>query len=99
MRNRFYQSFYENFIMEAVMPGHRGLNVGQIFDISIPSSDQSSDNNMNKDETLSGDWLLYQMKHVIYSPSDNRMQYEVLATFIKTGLETSNRNNKQRFNS
>lgn len=95
MRNRFYQSFHENFVLQAIMPAHRGLNVGQIFDISIPSSDQSSDKNMNKDETLSGDWLLYKMEHVIKSPS--RMQYEIIATFIRTGLETSNKTPNQIF--
>ena len=90
--NRFGGLYnYEEF-------NHRGFNVGQIFDIDIPSCDQSGDAG-NRNETLSGEWMLYQMKHMIKTECDRSMSYEVLCTFVKTGLEKSNRVKKQRFRS
>jgi hypothetical protein len=102
LTNRFYNDFFENLVLEAVLPGHRNINVGQIYEIALPSSYQGKGNmGGNKEETLSGDWLLYQVKHVIkyIKGSDGLRSYETLCTFIRTGLTLSNRHESTQFTS
>jgi hypothetical protein len=95
MLSRFNEDNFKNGIMlYAVIPGSKLPNIGQIWDIQLPSVSQDSETSKpgNSNETISGKWILWKMKHVIGNKvNDGRVRYELHCWFLRTGLETSNK--------
>jgi hypothetical protein len=103
--NRFNQSYFDSFMLHTVLPHKMEINVGQIFDISIPSIMQpsNSDEAFMPDETLSGKWMLWKMEHVLKfvnvsdgTKKSGKIMYELHCYFVKTSYEKSYRAKKDK---
>jgi hypothetical protein len=98
--NRFASSYFDSFMLHTVLPHSGEINVGQLFNILIPSTTQPSDPTVAflPDETLSGKWMLWKMEHSVRFVKDQRnptnsgrVMYELHCYFVKTSYEKSNR--------
>lgn len=93
MLNRFYNSYYNQIQLEVEMPGYSDIQIGLVFNITLPSSSKSDAINSVEmhNEVLSGRWVLERKVHKIRVPSDDNLpKYDAVCTFSKTGLELSN---------
>jgi hypothetical protein len=87
MITRFFQSFHDEVMLYTILPGISFINVGQVFDITIPSVDQSRRIGSTPiiDETLSGKWLLWKINHKVTMMAGGRPKYEMHCYFLRTG--------------
>jgi len=97
MFNRFNEAYLKSGMMlYTILPGNKEINIGQIWNIEIPSNQQDKkiSSNGEKDETLSGKWILWNIDHKVRSSAgEGRVVYELHCYFLKTGLDISNRKN------
>lgn len=89
--NKFYNSFYDELLLEVTLPGYSEIHCGQTFQIFLPSINRDTENETTWDETLSGDWLLIKMEHKFWTPPKGEYKYQIKCYFVKTGLEYTDR--------
>jgi len=87
LKSRFRQAFHDEFMLRIVLPGYSEINIGQIFDIIIPSEVQPKNINLaqNSNPNFSGKWLLWKIKHKT-TVVDNRIHYKMVCDFYRTGF-------------
>jgi hypothetical protein len=92
--NRFNAAYFDQMMLYSVMPGNRNINVGQTFDITIPSVNQSANiaDGGVADESLSGKWILWKIRHEItIPPNSKRPKYEMHCYFLRPSLTKTNK--------
>jgi hypothetical protein len=86
IQSRFRQSFHDELMLYTILPGNSAVNVGQIFNIVLPS--QAQPQNINEpggvNTSLSGKWLLWKIIHKT-EIVQNRLKYEMHCYFYRTG--------------
>lgn len=89
--SRFYQSFHDEVVLYTILPGIQTVNVGQVFDVILPSSDQKpyTSSTPVSDESLSGSWLLWKLIHKVVMMDGGRPKYEMHCYFLRTGFNKS----------
>ena len=81
MLNRFFESYHNQLTMSVTMPGFSVLIPGQIYHITFPSVEEKPD------ESITGDWILYKVKHIIKPNNNAFITFESKCVFIRTGFE------------
>jgi hypothetical protein len=84
IKSNFIKSFHDEIMLKVVLPPSNNINVGQIFNITLPSEIQPDIGN-NVNDSLSGKWLLWKMDHKI-TPLGTRLKYELHCYFLRTGF-------------
>jgi len=92
LKSNFMQSYYNDLMLTCKLRGDHRVNVGQIFKITIPDTVQEQGISAQKAmESLTGDWLLHDIVHVMEPIAGTaEMSYVLECTFYRVGLEKVN---------
>ena len=87
MRSRFHKALHDQLIIEATLIPHSGITIGKKYKISLPSAKKTYGSEPDYNESLSGEWLLVQLTHSSITREDSALQYVLVGSFVRAGLE------------
>jgi hypothetical protein len=90
MASRFFEKYHNQMEVLLTIPPFSETKIGDSFDINLPTFNEDITNiEDNKDDKLSGKFLLKKMSHIIYMSDTNVQRYQVNGTFVRTGYSTA----------
>jgi hypothetical protein len=96
MKSRFYRHMHDQLVLEAGLIPHAGISIGKLYQINFPSSLKTIGDEPDYNETISGKWLLVQITHSNFKrEQDDALQYTIIGTFVRAGLEVQNQQSLQ----
>ena len=89
MLNRFYNDFHKSLVMDCFVVPSKSILPGRKVNVTLPGKKVGLGIVTEFDESLTGEWLIEKIHHIIQVIDTTRVEYKMKCTLIKTGYSNN----------